>query len=264
VGGHGAATEEKGSFLHGPKSGSIIAGALLGDDEGESMNVDRHRRICGCWWSGSMRALLVTGMCTLTITVVQTVAAGIANSDALLADCVAGFVDSLTYFLNIFVEASKGKRGHRTAELLVPATSIGLLIYFTIDVLQQSVSVLQKEDDAIVDDADEVNSWIVLAFSMWSLVFNIASMLIFRRNLQRGGSQVGVNMKAAFLNLGADFVRSFVTLIEAILIIAFDFNGPITDAWACCFVSGTILLGAAYAIYEWIVDAYGGLQAAAQ
>merc|ERR1712106_807018 len=105
-------------------------------------------------------------------TIAQTIAAIIANSDALKADCVAGGVDSLAYLLNIFVEALKGRWGHRTAQLLVPAASIGALTFFTIIILWDSISALQGRDDAGEDNAEEVNPWIVLGFTVWGLVYD--------------------------------------------------------------------------------------------
>jgi len=209
-----------------------------------------------------MRVLLVTGVSNTVIILAQTVAAVIANSEALKADCVAGGVDSLAYFLNIFVEALKGKWGHRAAQLLVPAASIGFLALFTTMVMWDSIKILQG--DAGDDDAEEVNPWIVLGFTVGGLVYDIACLLLFRRNLQRSGEKIGVNMLGVLLNLAADFVRGFVTLIECVLIMIFGFDGVITDAWACCFVSGIILLGAVYAVFEWIVDACGGRDEVAQ
>jgi len=248
--------EENGSFAHRHNSGSLIVSALLSDNKEQGIDVDRYRRICGCWWSGNMRVLFVTAVLFLTITLAQLLAAHIASSKALFADCVSMGIDSLTYFLNIFVEAVKGRRIHRIAQLVAPAISIGLLTFLTILVMQDSISTLPSEDGD--GAADELNPWIVLAFALLGLVFDIASMLVFRRNAQRSGSRLGVNMLAAFLHVGADFVRSFVTLIESLLIISFRFNGTITDAWACIFVSILIVFGAAYAIYEWMIDAFGG------
>jgi len=259
----GRSPASRGSFLQRHNTGSIIVSALLQDEgEVESVDVDRYRRSCGCWWTSNMRVLLVTGVSCLVITLTQTFAAIVANSAALKADCVAGGVDSLAYFLNIFVEALKGKKGHRAAELLVPAASIGFLTVFTTLVLWDSIEILTGLDDA--DDEEEVNPWIVFGFTMWGLVYDVGCLLLFRRNLQRSGEKIGVNMLGVLLNLAADFVRGFVTLIESVLIIAFGFDGVITDAWACCFVSGIILLGAVYAIFEWITDACGGRQEVAQ
>lgn len=236
-------------------SGSVIVTAFLSDSKVAGSDVDRYRRICGCWWSGNMRVLLVTAVLFMIITLAQLLAAHLASSEALFADCVSMGIDALTYFMNIGVEAVKGRQIHRIMQLIAPALSIGLLTLLTILVMQSSISTLQNEDQD--GGEDEVNPWIVLAFALLGLVFDIASMLVFRRNAKRSGSRLGVNMLAAFLHVGADFVRSFVTLIESILIIGFGFNGTSTDAWACVFVSVSILCGAVYAIYEWIIDAFG-------
>lgn len=246
------------SFLNRHTNGSIIVSAALGDNDREGVAADGYRRICGCWWSGNMRVLLVTAMLFLTITIAQTVAADIARSEALLADCGSMAVDALTYFLNIFVECLEGRRGHRAAQLIVPAISIGLLTVLTAMVLQESISTLQTGMDPWAtggEDDGDFNPWIMLAFALWGFVFDIISMIVFLRNEQTSGSSMGVNMMTAFLHVGADFLRAFVTFIAAILIISFGFNGTVTDAWACFLCSCSILVGAAYAIYEWIVDA---------
>ena len=86
-----------------------------------------------------------------------------------------------------------------------------------------------------------------------------------------------LNMLSAFLHVFADSLRSFTTLIEALLIGVWDFDGRETDAWASLFVSATsapvhrtcqthfgsstamlnacwspVLLGAAMAFKEWL------------
>jgi len=248
----------KVSSVHCHNSSSIIVKALLQGDADESLEVDRYRRICGCWWTSKMRLLFVTAISCSVITGAQTVGAIIANSDALMADCVAGGVNSFAYFLNIFVEASKGKRGHCAAELFVPAASIVFLVVFTNMVLWASIATLQGSEDVENDHAEEVNPWIVLGFALWGLVHNIVCLFALRRDLQRSGGKVGVNILGVLLTLGANLLRGLVKLIEAVLIIAFGFNTVVTDAWACVFVSGMIILGAVYAILEWTMDAYEG------
>ena len=48
-----------------------------------------------------------------------------------------------------------------------------------------------------------------------------------------------LNMLSAFLHVFADSLRSFTTLIEALLIGVWDFDGRETDAGASLFVSAT-------------------------
>eukprot|EP00931_Biecheleriopsis_adriatica_P078768 TRINITY_DN52185_c0_g1_i1.p1 TRINITY_DN52185_c0_g1~~TRINITY_DN52185_c0_g1_i1.p1 ORF type:complete len:293 (+),score=24.89 TRINITY_DN52185_c0_g1_i1:78-956(+) len=246
----GESTEDAGSFLHRHRTGSSVVQSFL-----ESMDQkDGYRRICGCWWSGNMRVLFVTAVLFSIITAAQTVAAEISNSEALLADCISMAVDALTYFLNMFVEVLKGKSLHRPAQLLVPAISVSLLIYFTIQVVHEALPNLYNYEE----DEGGVDPWIVLAFAVWGILFDLASIYYFHRNAKRSGSGLGINMMAAFLHVGADLTRSTTTLVESILIIRLGFNSTVTDAWACLIVSAIILVGAAFAVFEWVMDARKG------
>merc|ERR1712039_805224 len=101
-------------------------------------------------------------------------AAKISRSEALLADCISMGVDALTYFLNIFVELLKGKALHRPAQLVVPAISISLLTFFTIQVVQEALPNLNN-----YEEDDGVNPWIVLAFAVWGILFDLASLYYF-------------------------------------------------------------------------------------
>jgi hypothetical protein len=225
------------------------------------IDTDRYRQICGCWWSGNMRVLLITAALFMLITIAQTVAAKIANSDALLADCISMAVDSLTYFLNIIVECLKGSCLYRASQLIVPAISLSILAYFTVAVIQEVLPVIQNGPD----EEDDVNAYIVLAFALFGILFDVISIYYFYRNLKRSeGSKLGVNMLAAFLHVGADLARSLTTFTESILILSFGFEGAITDAWACMIVSTTILIGVAYGVFEWMVDARSGCSKSAR
>jgi len=236
---------------------SLISQTLQVEDEGDK---HRYKRICGCWWSGNTRVLFCTASLFGGITMAQYAAAKIANSDALLADCVSMAVDAFTYAMNIGVEIAEVKcnKAHRPAQLMVPLVSISLLTYFTISVIQESVPNLKN-----YDSGEEVNPWIVLGFAVAGIVFDVVSIWLFARNAKKSAGGLGINMMAAFLHVGADLARSSTTLVESILIMAFGFNGTVTDAWACMIVSAIILVGAACALVEWILDARNGCSASA-
>jgi len=240
------------SFLETQKSATL---------EDSNDDTDRYRRICGCWWSGNQRVLLVTAVLFFVLTCCQTVAADMSKSEALLADCVSMGVDTLTYMLHIFGESLKGKRCHRPVEVVVPAVSLGTLTFFTVWVLLEAINTLRGERDLWGDtddgNEDDVDPWIVLLFALINIIIDAISMLYFYWNAKQSGSQ-GINMMAAFLLVGADFARGFACLFESILIISLGYNSTHTDAWCCCLVSLTILLGAGHGIYEWTTDACGG------
>lgn len=204
--------------------------------------------ICGCRCSGNMRVLALTALLFMIITVAQTAGAIISNSAALLADCISMAVDSGTYFLNMLAESQRGKYRHRWLQLIIPAISLSLLIYFTLDVMRESLEELECCSEN--EDAD-VNPYIVFVFALWGIIFDSASLLAFMRNQRKSGGHAGVNMVAAFTHVAADFARSITTFVESIFLFAFDWNGVVVDAWSCIIVSITILFGAAYAFHEW-------------
>lgn len=235
-------------------TGAAIVSTFVDTQEDSIVDADRYQRMCGCWWTGNQRVLLLTAALFGGLTLVQGAAADMSKSEALLADCISMGVDTLTYMLHIFGEAIKGNRCHRPVQLVVPAISLGLLSFFTVIVLVESIHTLRGEQDLWGEADDDVDPWIVLVFAVLNIVLDFVSMLYFYWNAKQSGSR-SVNMLAAFLLVGADFVRGFVCLFESLMIIGFGYNGTLTDAWSCVIVSVTILLGAAYGIYEWITDA---------
>jgi len=227
---------------------SIDSDSLLGS---YLVTDERIKVICGCRCSGNMRVLALTALLFMIITVAQTIGAVISNSEALLADCVSMAVDAGTYFLNMLAETQKGTRLHRWFQLIIPAVSLSLLIYFTLDVIREAVGNLSPGSN----EDESVNPSIVFAFALWGIIFDIASLYAFTRNQKKSGGQAGINMVAAFMHVAADFARSITTLTESILLFAYpNWNGVVIDAWSCLVVSVTILCGAAYALYEWVKE----------
>ncbi|CAE7733313.1 unnamed protein product [Symbiodinium pilosum] len=60
-----------------------------------------------------------------------------------------------------------------------------------------------------------------------------------------------MNMRSALLHVGADLVRSMVTVAEGCLVIFFHADGRSTDAYASLIVSLTVLVGAAAGMVSW-------------
>jgi Co/Zn/Cd efflux system component len=188
--------------------------------------------------SGNIRVLFLTALLFTSITVAQFVAAKISHSAALMADCISMAADALSYFMNIGVEMREGKRFHRQLQLICPAISVLILVYFTVAEAIEALGTLQED----ADGDEPVDPGVVLVFALWGIIFDCFALHAFLSNADGGGTQS--NMMSALLHVGADFARSITTLVEALLIIYFKFDGVKTDAWACLLVSGSILLGA--------------------
>ena len=217
---------------------------------------------CGVRFTENMRVLALTAGLFGLITAVQYGAAGgavfglslpgVPKSEALLADCVSMAVDSLTYLLNIFVEAREGSRFHRELQLIVPAISLSILVYFTVDVLLEAKGTLAGEED---DDGDPYanqpmkRAYILGGFATLGIIFDLIALRAFVKDADKGS----LNMWAAFAHVGADFVRSITTLVAAILILNGS-DGKLTDAWACVAVTWLIFGGVLFAVYEWAKD----------
>lgn len=193
-----------------------------------------------------MRALAVTAFLFFTISVAQTVGAVVANSEAMMADVISMYVDTLTYFLNMLVEVCDSPRWRLRLELIVPAVSLTALVYFTVQQLRESLSTLREWPQAAGDD---VSPSIVFGFAAWGLLFDALSLWAFMRNGDRQ-----VNMKSALMHVGADFLRSGTTLVDSALIAVFPFDSVKMDAWSSIVVSAVILLGAAHTFWEVIHD----------
>jgi Co/Zn/Cd efflux system component len=153
-------------------------------------------------------------------------------------------VDALTYLLNIFVEVREGKLFHRELQLVVPSISLSVLFYFTVAMLLEAKETLSSHTGAEADE-DEVNPTIILGFAVLGIVFDAIALRAFLQDADKGS----MNMFAALAHVGADFARSTVTFAAAILIMN-GHDGARTDAWACVIVTGLILGGILFAVYE--------------
>uniref|UniRef100_A0A7S2RTF9 Cation efflux protein transmembrane domain-containing protein n=1 Tax=Mucochytrium quahogii TaxID=96639 RepID=A0A7S2RTF9_9STRA len=143
--------------------------------------------------TSSLRALVVVCLLTTLFTVAQFFGAYFANSLAMVGDCFTMAIDSLTYFLNIYVEYHNLKRA-RTAteeekaraviasaklETKVAFVSGLSLILVTAFLIWDSVSRLHS--DAGVDP---VNPQIMFAFTLVNLIMNFISCTGFCKQSQ--------------------------------------------------------------------------------
>jgi len=59
-----------------------------------------------------------------------------------------------------------------------------------------------------------------------------------------------VNMLAAFMHVGADFIRSGVTTFESFWLFTNPPNGDLVDAYCCVAIDVTICLGIVFGLFE--------------
>lgn len=193
--------------------------------------------------SGNVRVLLLTAALFALITLAQIVAALAANSLALLQDSVSMGVDAITYVGNIVVETQRGRYAEVALEVGFGLVSIIVLFVFTLLFMLEARTRLTTANDGSSED-DATNPYIVLAFAIWGLVFDLAAMVAFLLNHRKSSNGKKVNMCTAFLHVGADFLRSSTALIASILMLGFGYNTGHTDAWASLLVGAVILAGA--------------------
>jgi len=198
--------------------------------------------------TGNMKVLAFTAALFIVITAAQACGAVAANSLTLLQDCFSMGVDAATYLGNILVEAVRGRRYHGCLEMLVAALSISMLVFFTLVLGLQALKNLQVfSSPENTGKQPDVNPHIVLAFALWGVVFDVASMVAFARNKSRIGEDM--NLWTPLMHVGADFLRSMTTLLCSLAILVFETDGVRTDAWASLCVGATILAGSAVAVY---------------
>eukprot|EP00993_Chasmostoma_nieuportense_P003028 NODE_3776_length_902_cov_34.064516_g3623_i0.p1 GENE.NODE_3776_length_902_cov_34.064516_g3623_i0~~NODE_3776_length_902_cov_34.064516_g3623_i0.p1 ORF type:complete len:264 (+),score=51.14 NODE_3776_length_902_cov_34.064516_g3623_i0:58-849(+) len=226
------------SFLRRSRSQSLLAGSQ------NLIKVDHDEESC-C--TANIKSLSLTMALFSIITAAQFVGALAANSSALLADCVSMAIDSLSYLANIAGELNHKSKYHGLQKLISSLVSLLVLSAVTIYVSVDPIKLLLGEEAG-----EEVNPYIVFAFAVWGLTFDLLSFLGFYCFRSHGKQ---VNILSALLHVGADTLRSTTTFVESILIWIFKFEGDIVDAYACLIVSGLILCGAASGLYAWWKEA---------
>jgi Co/Zn/Cd efflux system component len=250
-------------------------------DEGVAMRKEKkeHENQCGKCTS-QICVLALTAFLFAFITIAQFFAAIASNSQALLVDCVSMGVDALTYLLNIGVECIKGTKLHRVCELVVGAISLFLLTYFTLQVTLETLPTLTNPDEQCTNhplynetdsgsgdsdsakqisdpfdcesaEEDDVNPYIVLAFAIFGIIFDCISLTAFMRNHRKTHSGKAMNIWTAIMHVGADFIRSTSTFVASMLMLLFNGDSAVIDAWCTMIISFTILLGAIAGIIAW-------------
>lgn len=265
-----------------------LASALIGENRTSSV-------YCGMALSGNAKSLIVMTALFTIITASQYIAAIIANSIALQADCASMLVDALSYVGNLFAECSTDKDKKAQLELSMSFVSLALLVGFTIYFMLEAVeetratvcfsihraaectseltddtcewtnSTSDATGDGKCGELEEVNPFIVIGFAAAGLVFDVASLVAYRvwtkpsenQGLnEEGEERKNVNMLSALLHVLSDLARSTTTLIEgSILLIYTDVSGARIDGWSALIVCSLIAAGALGAIASWVAEA---------
>lgn len=219
--------------------------------------------------SGNSKILTVVIILFGSITAAQFVASLAAGSDALLVDCGSMLVDTCTYALNLCAEKRRGQ----VMDLSASGISILVLLIVSMSGLVDAI-----EDLRHPHEKEQLSPEIVLIFGSIGVCFDLISFWGFYRwglhSILTGygeGSPMAspmavndamspssriigstsMNMRSAFMHVGADLLRSMVTVLEGLLVIFGHCEGKSTDSLASVVVSITILCGVAAGVLAW-------------
>mmetsp|Transcript_8502 Transcript_8502/g.16730 ORF Transcript_8502/g.16730 Transcript_8502/m.16730 type:complete len:271 (-) Transcript_8502:247-1059(-) len=211
---------------------------------------------CGIKMNKKIRTLMIALVLFLTISIAQLIGALIANSLALLSDTSSMFLDSATYAVNIYAESQDKKDVKKTQRRMLIASGVsffallGITVYFLCDAL----TIILSDDE----EDDDVNAYIVLAFAVVGLVFDLASLSPYCVDgVEQGDASdhTGkMNMCSALSHVLSDTMRSITTLVESIILLNTDINGARADAYASLVVSSLIILGLIKSLMDWRTD----------
>jgi len=206
-----------------------------------------------CKIAGNVLVLILTTFLFALITAVQFYFGGVVtHSAALLEDCWCMLVDALSYFLNIWAELAPANL-KRKLQLTVPIISLSVLSGLTIYQTLGAIDTIRECSGGC--DSDGVKPIIVWSFGFIGLVFDIISISAFcwnkKKQTQKG---LPVNMLAAFMHVGSDFIRSLTTTIEGAIMFNPNVNTDLIDAWACVIISVCVVSAIMYGMVEVVLD----------
>ncbi len=159
------------------------------------------------------RLIAVLGL-TSVVLVLEVIGAALSGSLALLADAGHMLTDvaGITLALLAIVFASRPATARRTfgyyrLEILAALVNAVILTAVAVAVL---IGAWRRWNDPV-----EVNSTIMLAFAALGLAANVAGVLLLR-----GGAQVSLNVKGAYLEVLGDSLGSLAAIVAALAIMA--------------------------------------------
>jgi len=212
----------------------------------------KHEKTC---LTPNIKALLVSAFLFSLITIIQVFAAQIANSQALLMDCISMGVDALTYMFNIGVELRKRDGSdHKGTQLIACAISLSCLLYFTYDAMRESWGTVRvcRGWDTDEGDEEDVNGYITLGFALGGVLFDALCLWAFYESNKKNGEARHVNMFTALLHVSADCMRSTSTTVMSILILWAGVDSSCADAYTSIFIGVTIIGGGCVGIFNWV------------
>jgi len=264
---------------------SLISGAL-GDEPEDENNL---RRILCIPLTNNVKALFVMMFMFAAISTGQIFAAQAANSQSLKVDVISMYVDAISYLGNILGEGSDIPAQRIVLQLFFSMVSLVLLVYFNTTALIESIDIIktssQLDAEGDGEDAEGVEGNLVIIFAGLGLVFDFICLWAYYfyakkdaqieynemvRLAEKEGASAEdakaqikkpeINMLSALLHVSADLMRSTTTFIEGILLLAGSLTAAgqeYVDAICGVIIGVTLYLGAAYALYEWIVSFWG-------
>jgi len=132
----------------------------------------RRRRL-----TNNAKMLLLACCLFSVITASQYVAAMVAHSLALAADCASMLADALSFLGNLLAECAPAR--HKVfLELLMSGVSLLLLGGFTLFFVLQAID--NMDNDGSAGEKAEVNAHIVIFFALLGIVFDVTSLAAFK------------------------------------------------------------------------------------
>ena len=148
---------------------------------------------CGRAVTGNAKSLIIMLVLFTTIAGAQYVAAVIANSLSLQADCISMLVDALSYVGNLMAECTKNSATKARLELGMSCLSIALLVvfntYYFFDAIWHAsdkglgmvvVNQTTGADEINGGETTFVNGGVVLVFALVGLLFDAVSLVSFK------------------------------------------------------------------------------------
>jgi len=238
-----------GSLSKGPVFASTLEETMV-EDFSDSLEAQKVPRC-----TPEVKTLAVSAALFSFITSLQIYAALVAHSRALLMDCISSAVDAFTFMGNIVVECKKrdGRR-HAVSQLVIVAASLGLLCFFTLRAMGESIQSVKLclGEEHKDEDPEEVNGWITLGFGLGNMLFDFICLFNFYKTHKQTGSGKHANMFSALLHVGADFLRASCTLVLSLLILIATWDSTCLDAVCSLVIGVTILSGVAVGFYKWL------------
>ena len=225
----------------------------------------------------NVRALTTTFVLSTTWTLAQLAGAIISRSSSLLSDAFAMLVDDAAYGFNLAAELRPDQE--RAIKLAAPLVSATILLVVTALSFGDAVETLQTADTG---GSEEVDGLLVLGFGAAMLLVDAVMLgaILFRAGTgkaptaredaaagEAGASsppsprfgppvawcqvspRTELNLFSGLSHVAADTLRSLTQVVVGGLIIA---GGPseTVDAYGTLVISGIILLGAVFLLYE--------------